>query len=769
MSKSVILKIGDGDFDRGFPITLRIEEEDTYIDEIDGQLPPALMIPQQYDDWKSAYNDRGLGSYRKLEPVEAEITHISIQDSAADLQTSLNQWLDSSLDDKAKPLREKLLDNLDKKDTIRFFIQTENQILNRLPWQVCELFSRYPHACVDLFVNPKTTTILSNPLKKKIKILVILGDSVDLDVQTDLTLLQENLPDAYILPIIAPTRDKLNNKLWEQDWDILFFAGHSSTKLGDGAGYFYINQTEIITIADLKFALRNAIDKGLKLAIFNSCDGLGLAQDLAELQMPAIIVMRERVPDEAAQRFLEYFLKAFAQERKLLHISVEEARKRLHGLEGLYPCVSWLPVLCQHPSASPLTWVGMREIKKPEQLKLPLLQRLQIGLLASILVTGLVMGMRSLGLLQAWELKAFDQLMQLRLPEGRDSRILIIEITEDDLQLPEQQNRKDSLADPALDKLLQKLDEYQPRGIGLMIFRDAPIDAQLGKLKERFQEDNRFFAICNARGLGSHSQERGIARPPELPKERQGFDNILRDPDGVVRRHLLSMKVSVTSHCSADSSISLALAVRYLELEPKTISPLDFNQDGNLQLGDVVFNSLKGSTGAYQKVDTRGTQVILNYRSPENIAETVSLADVFAGKLNSEIVKDQIILIGARHTTSKYLRTPNSEKMSAVMFQAQMVSQIISAVLNQRPLITFWSWWREILWVWGWSLVGGMVVLGWRFKRYQGLVGVVSLGVLYGLCYYFITKGYWLPFVPSVLGIVATSVLVSTYLKWQKR
>gem|GEM_PF-2856589 len=43
------------------------------------------------------------------------------------------------------------------------------------------------------------------------------------------------------------------------------------------------------------------------------------------------------MPDPAAQQFLKYFLKAFAQDKKPLHLAVEEARKRLHGLESLYP------------------------------------------------------------------------------------------------------------------------------------------------------------------------------------------------------------------------------------------------------------------------------------------------------------------------------------------------------------------------------------------------------------------------------------------------
>lgn len=56
---------------------------------------------------------------------------------------------------------------------------------------------------------------------------------------------------------------------------MLFFAGHSQTE-GETVR-IYINENKTnnsLTIEQLEEALKAAIDKGLKLAIFNSCDGL---------------------------------------------------------------------------------------------------------------------------------------------------------------------------------------------------------------------------------------------------------------------------------------------------------------------------------------------------------------------------------------------------------------------------------------------------------------------------------------------------------------
>ncbi|NEQ88072.1 MAG: hypothetical protein F6K26_51420, partial [Moorea sp. SIO2I5] len=52
-----------------------------------------------------------------------------------------------------------------------------------------------------------------------------------------------------------------------------------------------LNELERISIDDFEIAFGKAIAKGLQLAIFNSCDGLGLAQQLAKLNLPRSIVL----------------------------------------------------------------------------------------------------------------------------------------------------------------------------------------------------------------------------------------------------------------------------------------------------------------------------------------------------------------------------------------------------------------------------------------------------------------------------------------------
>ena len=124
----------------------------------------------------------------------------------------------------------------------------------------------------------------------------------------------------------------------------MLFRSHGRTEAG--AGKIFINLQESLTLEELKYGLREAVRQGLQLAIFNACDGLGLANVLAPLGLPQMILMREPIPDQVAQTFLKYFLDAYVTGESL-YLSARQARERLQGLEDRFPCASWLPIIFQ--------------------------------------------------------------------------------------------------------------------------------------------------------------------------------------------------------------------------------------------------------------------------------------------------------------------------------------------------------------------------------------------------------------------------------------
>lgn len=367
MDKLVVFNLGEGDFKQGFPVTLQVWEEGGFLTSFVGKLP-ASAIDFLYDKWQSDYRQKVSG---RMIPTPGRVSNYSDTDLTGNshiLKAELNNWLNSET---FRPVRDKFLTTVKSKHTVRVIIQTENPRLRRLPWYLWDLFVKnYPLAEMALSSPTFERVEKSVQPKPKVRILAILGDSSPPDPQTGIRLdinadkqFLENLPDAETVFLVEPKRHEFNEQLWdERGWDILFFAGHSTSESDGTTGKIYINSKQYLTIDDLKPALHKAIQRGLQLAIFNSCDGLGIARDLAELQIPQIIAMREPVADLVAKEFLKYFLDSFSKGQHL-YLAVREARERLHGLEKDFPCASWLPVICQNPAENPVTWQGLRGVE----------------------------------------------------------------------------------------------------------------------------------------------------------------------------------------------------------------------------------------------------------------------------------------------------------------------------------------------------------------------------------------------------------------------
>ncbi|BAY87670.1 rfrA pentapeptide repeat-containing protein (plasmid) [Calothrix parasitica NIES-267] len=361
LDKLAVIKLSEGELNTGFPVTLQIslEGERAFL-ESNGKLPSAFNLIEAYNKWQAAYR-QGLRGSSRLNIPDTQVTNISKRDLffecdklAENLRKEVNNWFNSST---FRPIKEQLLEKLNPSESIRILLQTEDNQLRRVPFQLWDFFERYTKAEIALSSPSYERLEKSISPHATVKILAIIGDSKGIDVEKDRTLI-EQLPNAKVTFLVEPQRDVLNDELWLQSWDILFFAGHSSTQSNLEIGHICINQTDSLTVAELKNALSKAIEQGLHLAIFNSCDGLGLAVNLADLHIPQMIVMREPVPDKVATVFLKNFLREFSH-GKPLYQSVREARCQLQGLEYEFPCASWLPVIFQNPAeidTAPTAW-----------------------------------------------------------------------------------------------------------------------------------------------------------------------------------------------------------------------------------------------------------------------------------------------------------------------------------------------------------------------------------------------------------------------------
>ncbi|MDF0552580.1 CHASE2 domain-containing protein [Kamptonema sp. UHCC 0994] len=789
MSKFVILEIGNANSEQRYPVNLRIGDSiNSTIIQSRGWFPPVTTFLEAYNNLQEARIKYGFGSSRTLEeleeleelepntralehiPKKGRITKISVQESANSVKNAVDNWLDDG-DSLFRPVRDKLLQVLSAESgNVRLMIQTDDVSLWGFPWHLW-------HILDDLKVEPIFSRLTNTKFdyqpinsKTKVRILVILGDSTKIDVEADLLLLKESIAydNAEIETLVATSSSKLNDQLWDRNWDIIFFAGHSSSNPDYSQGKLAISETETITIADLKYGLANAIKHGLKLVIFNSCDGMGLVNELASLQIPAVIAMRERVPDQVAQKFLEYFLEAFAKENKCLRDSVRKARERLHGMEGEYPCASWLPMIYEDPSVEPPTWIELLKGNEEERQRVSIWPSLRAVLMISLLVTGVVMGLRWVGLLENVEKKAFDQLTEIMPDKGLDSRLLIVKVTPDDFK---QLNNEYPLQDKTIVRALEKLNKYKPRTIGLDIFRDVPVGQGRAELIKYLQEHEHIIPICM---FPSEEIPEGIASLPDIPDIRLGFGDIVEDSDRTIRRHLLAMKPYPSSHCKTVYSLGLNLALNYFNKTPNTLLngvpkfSIGFAKD-YWKIGNTYFKKLEKNQGFYQKQQMGGFQIILNYRSRKdlfNIAEKVTLMEILNEQVNPSDIRDKIVLIGVTDTTrgSRNYNTPYNKEIPDLIFLAHRVSQILTAVEDNIPLMWFLPQWGDILLILTWSMVGSFCTICFQSRLHLGLAQVVLLSILYGVCLLFLlTVGCILPLVPSGFALLGASGCLIVY------
>jgi CHASE2 domain-containing sensor protein len=374
----------------------------------------------------------------------------------------------------------------------------------------------------------------------------------------------------------------------------------------------------------------------------------------------------------------------------------------------------------------------------------------------SLAIASLIVVIRQVGGLEGVELAAYDGLVRLQPDRGADPRLLVVAITEEDFR---NLGKSPPIDDRTLDKVLNNIAKHQPRAIGLDIYRDLPVEPGHIELETNLQVSTDLVPICNARD--------NIAPPPSVPSSRLGFSDVVLDGDRVVRRNLLFITPNPESKCLANYSLGTQLARFYLE---KQGIKWERTAQEELKVGSVLFQPIVNDTGAYRNVDARGYQILLQYRSPNTVARQVTLTEVLQDKIDPNLVKDRIVLIGTTAASSNdFFYTPYSAggkedlRIPGVMVHAQMASQILSVVLDGQPLIWSWNLGIVALWVWGWCLIGA--ILAWYLRRpwLLAISSIVTIVGLAGICYLVFGIGGWIPLVPPIIGLVGTAIATISY------
>ncbi|MGA1131452.1 MAG: EAL domain-containing protein [Prochlorotrichaceae cyanobacterium] len=375
---------------------------------------------------------------------------------------------------------------------------------------------------------------------------------------------------------------------------------------------------------------------------------------------------------------------------------------------------------------------------KIAQLSLIRLSAWQATVVIAAIVSGAMGWGKQAGLFQQLELRLFDTLLELHPASKQNDRLLLVEITESDLL----EQGEWPLDDATIAQVIEQLQQYNPRMIGLDLYRDLPQGDGQAQLKQALSAENVVVI---------YDQGGQISAPQSVPRSRQGFNDLLLDSDGVVRRHLLYAYQGDQEYYS----FSLQLLLGYLGANFQRSS------DG-IWIDSHLFPPLKPNSGAYQQLDTAGYQILTDKEMTSEL-DRLSLNQVLEGSVPPEWVRDRIVLIGSTAPSLKdFFFTPSSGSLQAagVEIHAQWLEQILSIILDDRPLFRFWPEWAEYLWIAAWVGTGAVIIRCSQRLVHLLLAETGAVAVLVSSSILLFQNWIWIPFLSPLAALSMGSIVV---------
>jgi adenylate cyclase len=381
-----------------------------------------------------------------------------------------------------------------------------------------------------------------------------------------------------------------------------------------------------------------------------------------------------------------------------------------------------------------------------------------------LLIAIFVFGAQITGALQLLEWKLSDQFLRWRPSEGLEPRIVMVTFDEADIAKVEKWPFSDSL----VANLITTIKAGNPRVIGLDVYRNLPVETGYAELKRVFQLTPYLIGP-------EKIVKPSVAAPPDLNyAEQVGFVDVVVDPDGTVRRGLLSIE---KTNGDVIYSFAIKIALKYLEAEG--ISPqLEAGSDRTVNLGKSKIIPFESYQGGYASVDAGGYQTLMNYRCLSDCFQKVSMTEVLAGEYPKDLFKNRIVLIGSiAESLRDFFLSPHG-KIPGVFIHANMISQIVNGAIDGRSFLQTYPKWFEGIWVLAWSFIGATGI--WGFLRGSGLgkvkfiIGILTflslsiLGLL-GISYISFLSSFWLPILPALCSFLLSSIISIIYLSEQLR
>jgi len=406
--------------------------------------------------------------------------HSQLIQAEAQLLAAFNHWLRSAELYEIRSTIAKATTNTEN-PYLDIFLTCHPLDLARLPWEVWELSGEFASSSTSKVRIVRTAlnrkeTVNNGRRNGKAKILIILGDETGLNFQAEKqalaalgSLVQPQFIGWQPGKSIAELKSEIVREIKaESGWDILLFLGHSNETSLTG-GEIAIAPNTALSISEIEQALITAKSRGLQFAIFNSCQGLTIANKLIDLGLSQVAVMREPIHNSVARDFLIKFIQALANYQDV-HQALTTATQYLQLEKHLtYPSAYLIPSLFRYPTADlfRLQPHGFRQIIQNFKPSRKEAIALTIILLISLLLPVQNFLLQRRLLVQAIYRQLTNQVGKATPP------VLLVEVDEESIRKAKISNPK-PLDRKYLASLVDRLAAHQARVVGIDYLLDRP-------------------------------------------------------------------------------------------------------------------------------------------------------------------------------------------------------------------------------------------------------------------------------------------------------
>ena len=260
------------------------------------------------------------------------------------------------------------------------------------------------------------------------------------------------------------------------------------------------------------------------------------------------------------------------------------------------------------------------KIRNPERIKIIITYAIALLLTSAIWKSNQA---------ESFDLILYDYVNQIRKsPSGRNDPLTIISITESDIN-----ELGWPIDDSYLCKAIDNISQAGAKAIGFDLYRNRGVGNHQKCLQNRAKTNPLLVTIFN--------ESKGIEALPGTPFDRKAYNDLILDPDGVIRRDLV--------HVGDQDASKISLPLRLVSISSK-----NSNMDKLIESGEISAPWLSPGSGGYQNIDARGYQKLLFFREP-NSFNNFNLTKLLNNNVPIEYLNNKIVLIGSTAPSLKDL------------------------------------------------------------------------------------------------------------------